>query len=98
MSGRSFAEKVYGANSHRCSTCCGARRTVRRSRQTIATIDHSIPTLPPHMRVEEPTARRQIELLEQNCGEFGIRLLGRGHRDRGIVHMIGPNSGSPSPG
>src|SRR5262249_52879186 len=75
-----------------------AGRPVRRPEQTLATMDHSIPTLPPELPVEDPIARLQLELLEENCRDFGVGLLGRGHRNRGIVHMIGPELGVSRPG
>ncbi|TLY66849.1 MAG: 3-isopropylmalate dehydratase large subunit, partial [Gammaproteobacteria bacterium] len=40
----------------------------------------------------------QVEELEVNCAGFGIELLGLTHRQRGIVHIIGPELGLTQPG
>lgn len=75
-----------------------AGRTVRRPDLTLATMDHSIPTTPPSVPVDDELARTQLELLERNCSESGIELFNRGHRRRGIVHIIGPELGLTLPG
>jgi 3-isopropylmalate/(R)-2-methylmalate dehydratase large subunit len=69
---------------------------VRRPERTVATIDHSIPTIAG--AVADPMAAAQIETLERNCAEFGIRLYGRDDPRRGIVHVIGPELGLTRPG
>jgi 3-isopropylmalate/(R)-2-methylmalate dehydratase large subunit len=76
---------------------------VRRPDRTLATLDHSIPTVPvgslQELRViAEPAAARQITQMQQNCAEFGIELRGFGSADRGIVHVIGPELGATQPG
>ena len=43
-------------------------------------------------------SRRQIEVLEENCREFGVRLYGMGDPGQGIVHIIGPEQGLTQPG
>lgn len=75
-----------------------AGRPVRRPDLAIATMDHSSPTTAPGTPIEDAAARRQLELLAENCAEHGVRLLGMGHELRGIVHMIGPELGLTQPG
>ena len=71
---------------------------VRRPDLTIATADHSIPTSDRTLPIVDTIARKQLEQLETNCSEFGIRCLGI-HSDRqGIVHVIGPELGLTQPG
>jgi 3-isopropylmalate/(R)-2-methylmalate dehydratase large subunit len=71
---------------------------VRRPDLTIATADHSIPTTDRSLPIADPIARTQLERLEANCAEFGIRCLGV-HSDRqGVVHVIGPELGLTQPG
>ncbi len=70
---------------------------VRRPDKTVATMDHSVPTLAGAAPVDE-MARRQLVQLEANAREFGIRLYGRDHPQRGIVHVIGPELGLTQPG
>lgn len=72
--------------------------TVRRPQQTIATMDHSIPTTPPDQPIQDQIAARQIAMLEKNCRDFGIDLFGMHSPNRGIVHVIGPELGLTQPG
>ncbi|HEX5649159.1 MAG TPA: aconitase family protein, partial [Steroidobacteraceae bacterium] len=75
---------------------------VRRPGQTVATLDHAVPTerrqvfggVP--IRLE--SAARQIAELEKNAREFGVELLGLTDERRGIVHVIGPELGLTQPG
>ena len=71
---------------------------VRRPEQTVATMDHSIPTTPLHLPIVDAMAAAQIAQLEQNCRDFGIPLLGFHSPNRGIVHVIGPELGLTQPG
>ena len=73
-----------------------AGRTVRRRDLTVATMDHNVPTLPGP--IDDPLAKAQLEALERNCEEFGIRLYGMGSGREGIVHVIGPELGLTQPG
>src|SRR4249920_1567871 len=65
-----------------------AGRRVRRPDLTVATMDHSVPTLPGP--IEDPLARAQLDALRTNCEEFGIPLFATGSGREGIVHVIGP--------
>ena len=49
-------------------------------------------------RSTDPISRRQLEVLDENCREFGITLFPRGHENQGIVHVIGPELGVTQPG
>lgn len=75
---------------------------VRRPDRTLATMDHSTPTLTEQVFGGAPitieSAGRQIRALEENCREFGVELLGLQHELRGIVHIIGPELGLTQPG
>jgi len=76
---------------------------VRRPDLTLATLDHSTPTVPVSSLkdldvVSEPAAAAQIRVMIDNCREFGIELLGFGSDSRGIVHIIGPELGITQPG
>ncbi|MGH9177778.1 MAG: 3-isopropylmalate dehydratase large subunit [Acidimicrobiales bacterium] len=76
-------------------------RPVRRPDLTLATMDHNVPTLldgQGQLVLEDPVSRRQIEVLAANCEEFGIHLYPMGHRNQGIVHVIGPELGLTQPG
>src|SRR5919205_45602 len=73
-------------------------RTVRRPDLTIATMDHNTPTWPLSEPVTDPIAKEQLDALERNCREFGIRLEDRFSPLQGIVHVIGPELGLSQPG
>src|ERR1041384_7266496 len=47
---------------------------VRRPDRTVATMDHSTPTLPKALQVIDDQARAQLSQLEKNCADFGIPL------------------------
>lgn len=72
--------------------------TVRRPQQTVATIDHSVPTTPLDMPIVDQMAAAQIAQMEKNARDFGIQLLGMHSPNRGIVHVIGPELGLTQPG
>jgi 3-isopropylmalate/(R)-2-methylmalate dehydratase large subunit len=75
---------------------------VRRAERTLATMDHSVPTLTAQVFGGAPiaieSAARQVRELEANCAHFGVELLGLTHAERGIVHVIGPELGLTQPG
>jgi len=75
---------------------------VRCPQRTLATMDHSTPTLTSQVFGGAPialeSAARQVRALETNCAEFGVELLGLTHAERGIVHVIGPELGLTQPG
>jgi 3-isopropylmalate/(R)-2-methylmalate dehydratase large subunit len=76
---------------------------VRRPDLTVATLDHSTPTVPVKTLkdldlVAEPAAAAQIKVMIDNCREFGIKLYGFDSAERGIVHVIGPELGITQPG
>lgn len=75
---------------------------VRRPDRTLATLDHSTPTLPAGRDGQLPYATKEAEAqvvaLIRNCEKYSIRLLGLGDPQRGIVHVIGPELGVTQPG
>ncbi len=73
-------------------------RTVRRPDLCVATMDHNVPTTDLGAPIADPVSARQIEVLADNCAEFGIRLHGMGDPGQGIVHIIGPEQGLTLPG
>ena len=71
---------------------------VRRPDRTVATMDHSTPTNTRDLSLIDALAARQLQVLAQNCREFGIRLYDMESAERGIVHVIGPELGLTQPG
>ena len=76
--------------------------TVRRPERTLATLDHSTPTLPPNpdgsLPYDSEATANQVATMERNCAEFGITLHGFGSGQRGVVHVMGPELGATQPG
>ena len=74
---------------------------VRRPDRTLATIDHSTPTLinpdgsRPYVTAQAET---QVETLLANTEEYGIETHGWDSDNRGIVHVMGPELGATQPG
>ena len=75
-----------------------AGRTVRRTDRTFATIDHNVPTDPRPFKILDASSARQIEVLRENCREFGVSLFDLDSPNQGIVHVIGPELGLTQPG
>ena len=76
--------------------------TVRRPERTLATLDHSTPTLPPNpdgsLPYDSEATANQVATMERNCEQFGITLHGFGSGQRGVVHVMGPELGATQPG
>ena len=66
--------------------------------KTFATADHNTPTWNQHLPVADPLSANQLEALAQNAEQYGISHWGLGHRNNGIVHIVGPENGITLPG
>jgi 3-isopropylmalate/(R)-2-methylmalate dehydratase large subunit len=73
-----------------------AGRSVRRADLTVATMDHNVPTT--DGPITDALAKQQLDALQENCEEFGVRLFATGSGREGIVHVIGPELGLSQPG
>lgn len=75
---------------------------VRSPDKTLATMDHSTPTINigklPIVAVVDSNAAKQLDAIRHNCREFGIPLIELGEKWHGIVHVIGPELGFTQPG
>jgi 3-isopropylmalate/(R)-2-methylmalate dehydratase large subunit len=72
-------------------------RKVRRPDLTFATMDHNVPTKD-RFNITDPISKQQIETLEQNCRDFGVKLFDLHNIDQGVVHVMGPEIGLTHPG
>lgn len=75
-----------------------AGRKVRQLKNTLAVMDHNVPTTDRSLPIEEKDSRIQIETLRNNCAEFGVELFDLTDKRQGIVHIIGPEQGFTLPG
>ena len=71
---------------------------VRRPDLTIATMDHSTPTTSRDLPMLDTVGKAQLDQMEKNCKDFGIRLYDLKTTKQGIVHVIGPEQGLTQPG
>ena len=80
----------------------GRGLAVSRPAQTLATMDHSTPTVPRARALpfapDGTAADAQLAQLERNCRDFGVPLHALGSDRQGIVHVIGPELGLTHPG
>ncbi|MBM7631692.1 3-isopropylmalate/(R)-2-methylmalate dehydratase large subunit [Geomicrobium sediminis] len=72
-------------------------RKLRRPDLTYATMDHNIPTKD-RETITDKIAKKQIDVLVENCNNFGVELAGLNSPNNGIVHIIGPELGLTQPG
>ncbi len=75
-----------------------AGRTVHRPENTLAVMDHNVPTTDRSVPIEEEMSRIQVDTLRTNCEEFGVTLFDLTDTRQGIVHIIGPEQGFTQPG
>jgi 3-isopropylmalate/(R)-2-methylmalate dehydratase large subunit len=75
-------------------------RPVRRQKNTIAVIDHMVPTVRGRkmINVVDKDSEICITSMEQNARDFGITLFDMDDARQGIVHIIGPEKGITLPG
>ena len=81
-----------------------AGRKVRRPDLTLAVPDHNLPTTARldaqgnKIPIADPQSAAQLEALEANAPDFGIKYIGASDINQGIVHVIGPEQGFTLPG
>ena len=75
-----------------------SKRKVRHPKLTLAVADHNVPTTDRSKGISDHESKIQVETLEANCKEFGIKLFGMSDKRQGIVHVTGPEQGFTQPG
>ena len=77
-----------------------AGRTPWRVGANFATLDHNVPTTPFSSAddIVDDTSRIQVQTLQGNTRDFGIREFGIGDPRQGIVHVMAPEQGAVLPG
>jgi 3-isopropylmalate/(R)-2-methylmalate dehydratase large subunit len=71
---------------------------VRRPDRTLATMDHSTPTVGLSLNLVDEVAAQQVRQLGVNCQEFRVPVYDLESPERGIVHVVGPEQGLTQPG
>ena len=75
-----------------------SQRKVRQPDLTLAVADHNVPTTDRSKGISDEESKIQVDTLEDNCKEFGIKIFGMNDKRQGIVHIIGPEQGFTQPG
>jgi len=75
-----------------------SKRKVRKPNLTLAVADHNVPTSNRSKGISDKESKIQVEELEKNCKQFGIKIFGMNDKRQGIVHIIGPEQGFTQPG
>jgi len=75
-----------------------SKRKVRKPSLALAVADHNVPTTSRSKGIDDQESKIQVEMLEKNCKEFGIKLFDMKDKRQGIVHIIGPEQGFTQPG
>ena len=75
-----------------------SNRKVRQPKLTLAVADHNVPTTDRSKGISDQESRIQVDTLDANCKEFGIKIFGMNDKRQGIVHIIGPEQGFTQPG
>src|SRR5262245_46883417 len=64
----------------------------------VAVPDHNVPTTDRARGITDPISREQVQALENNCRDYGVKLFGLDDVRQGIVHVMGPEQGATLPG
>lgn len=69
----------------------------------LATPDHNVPTVLDERStgvagIRDEISRIQVQTLDSNCDDFGVREFGMNDVNQGIVHVVGPEQGATLPG
>ena len=75
-----------------------AGRRPWRGDSVLAVPDHNVPTQNRDAGIADPVSRTQVETLEHNVDEFGLKFFPMRDLRQGIVHVIGPEQGATLPG
>ena len=75
-----------------------SKRKVRKPNLALAVADHNVPTTNRSKGIDDQESKIQVEMLEKNCKEFGIKIFDIKDKRQGIVHIIGPEQGFTQPG
>ena len=75
-------------------------RKVKNPQFNLAVADHNVPTDGSwHIGgIKDEISKAQVEALENNAKEFGIKCFSLGNKNQGIVHVVGPELGYTQPG
>src|SRR5574344_332405 len=60
--------------------------------------DHNTPTHDQDKPIKDPISKNQVDTLERNAKDFGLKYFGMMDPKNGIIHVVGPEKGLSLPG
>ena len=69
-----------------------------RPKQIFCMPDHNTPTHDQDKPIVDPISKKQVDVLAQNCKDFGLIHYAMNTKDNGIIHVVGPEKGLSLPG
>lgn len=60
--------------------------------------DHNTQTHDQDKPIADPIGRKQVDILDKNCEEFGVTEFKYNTENNGIIHVVGPEKGLSLPG
>ncbi len=75
-----------------------AGRPVRRKNANLATLDHCVPTIDRDKPIKDPIAKKQVEVMIENCRIHDLELYDMESENNGIIHVVVPEHGFVHPG
>ena len=69
-----------------------------RPKQIFCMPDHNTPTHDQDKPIDDPISKKQVDLLEKNCEDFGLTHYALNTPNNGIIHVVGPEKGLSLPG
>ncbi len=75
-----------------------SKRKVRNPHSILATMDHCVPTQNRDLPIADPIAKKQIEVMAENCRENGLNLYDLKNPNNGVIHVVVPEHGFVHPG
>ena len=73
-------------------------RKVRNPHSILATMDHCVPTKNRDLPIADPIAKKQIEVMAENCRENDLNLYDMKNPNNGVIHVVVPEHGFVHPG
>lgn len=75
-----------------------ANRKVRNPHSILATMDHCVPTRDRDKPIADLIARKQVEVMAENCRENNLNLYDMQNPNNGVIHIVVPEHGFVHPG
>ncbi len=75
-----------------------ANRKVRNPHSILATMDHCVPTKDRDKPIADLIARKQVEVMAENCRDNNLNLYDMKNPNNGVIHIVVPEHGFVHPG